>query len=165
MAECLDCGLCPNSIICLGCFAKSNHEGHRFKMIKANGGSCDCGDAQVWKPSGFCLNHTGAVEDVQIPEIRMDKFVQVWGELFRLMFDKNCPIKGDSKVAVALAKAYCDFLKELAGTGLYYCKLITGLFGSKITIVDSNTGHSKSLSIIDSILTCILKSDIAAQYV
>lgn len=43
----------------MDCFKNSNHQGHRYMAKKAGGGCCDCGDAEAWKPSGFCKNHTG----------------------------------------------------------------------------------------------------------
>lgn len=79
-------------------------------MIRANGGSCDCGDAQVWKKEGFCSDHSGCMGEVSIPETEKEKFLVVWRSLFSRLFAKECPVANNSKAATLLAKSYCEFL-------------------------------------------------------
>lgn len=63
--RCLDCDMPYNNsgqtpIICIKCFDKSNHDGHRLVMVKLtddNTGYCDCGDAEMLKQESFCPDH------------------------------------------------------------------------------------------------------------
>ena len=58
---CKQCGVCSNSIICLGCYEKSKekHIGHDITFKNLVGGCCDCGNPLAWKESGFCSEHKG----------------------------------------------------------------------------------------------------------
>ena len=57
---CLDCRTDATCIICEECFNNSNHVGHRVRYHRTSaGGICDCGDAEAWKPEGFCDQHCG----------------------------------------------------------------------------------------------------------
>ena len=52
----------PNfiSIMCSQCFEKSNHDGHKLKVVKKPDvacGTCDCGDIFAFNPQGFCQDH------------------------------------------------------------------------------------------------------------
>ena len=58
LVHCLDCQKASNSCICINCFLKGNHQGHRV-YIAHHSGTCDCGDPQMWSPSGFCPDHPG----------------------------------------------------------------------------------------------------------
>ena len=57
--RCLDCENDSTSIICSGCFEKSDHQGHQVMLKRNSAGLCDCGDPDAWKPSGFCKDHQG----------------------------------------------------------------------------------------------------------
>lgn len=61
----------PTCIICVECFQKSNHEGHRVRLQRGASGCCDCGDTTAWKSAGFCSDHQGYVDytDDQIDEL------------------------------------------------------------------------------------------------
>ena len=65
--NCRDCQVGDDTcVICNECFVAGNHEGHdtRFRVVQgAGGGTCDCGDPDAWKPSGFCTKH-GATHNV-----------------------------------------------------------------------------------------------------
>ena len=51
----MNCRLDTCASICLECFSGGDHEGHDTQMyVSASGGACDCGNASVWRPSGFC---------------------------------------------------------------------------------------------------------------
>jgi len=52
----------PTCIICLECFEKSDHEGHRIRLQRGAAGCCDCGDTTAWKEEGFCCDHKGYPE-------------------------------------------------------------------------------------------------------
>ena len=57
---CLDCRTDATCVICEECFNNSNHVGHRVRYHRTSaGGICDCGDAEAWKPEGFCDQHCG----------------------------------------------------------------------------------------------------------
>ncbi|EGG13786.1 hypothetical protein DFA_11547 [Cavenderia fasciculata] len=58
--RCKDCEITQTSCICLDCFKNGNHihEGHSFMPEQSNqGGCCDCGNSDSWKPEGFCSSH------------------------------------------------------------------------------------------------------------
>eukprot|EP01116_Phalansterium_solitarium_P009147 TRINITY_DN2317_c0_g2_i2.p1 TRINITY_DN2317_c0_g2~~TRINITY_DN2317_c0_g2_i2.p1 ORF type:complete len:421 (+),score=88.82 TRINITY_DN2317_c0_g2_i2:50-1312(+) len=63
IVSCKDCGADPTCAICMPCFLESDHAGHDYKMHRSSGGVCDCGDAQAWKPTGFCCKHSGLPDD------------------------------------------------------------------------------------------------------
>ena len=58
--ECLDCQKNANSCICVDCFLKGNHKGHRITISHCESGCCDCGDPIQWSRSGFCCDHSGS---------------------------------------------------------------------------------------------------------
>ncbi|EFA85262.1 hypothetical protein PPL_02262 [Heterostelium album PN500] len=58
--RCLDCSLNFTACVCEECFRKGNHleEGHHFTtQLTIQGATCDCGNPDLWKPSGFCCDH------------------------------------------------------------------------------------------------------------
>lgn len=52
----------PTCIICVDCYEKSNHEGHRVRLQRGAAGCCDCGDTTAWRANGFCTDHQGYKE-------------------------------------------------------------------------------------------------------
>jgi len=55
---CRTCQSDETCVLCHECFSNSNHEGHDVSFYHASaGGCCDCGDADAWRPSGFCHKH------------------------------------------------------------------------------------------------------------
>lgn len=65
--KCKTCERDPTCVVCVPCFRGGNHEGHDFAMIRTAGGCCDCGDAQAWRPEGFCKSHNGATSEHDDP--------------------------------------------------------------------------------------------------
>lgn len=65
--------------LCADCFKKGNHEGHDFNMFRSQaGGACDCGDPNVMKSPGFCLNHIPKPDYPQtIPPQKLLKMAQL----------------------------------------------------------------------------------------
>eukprot|EP00937_MAST-01D_sp_MAST-1D-sp2_P002793 g2793.t1 len=59
--NCRDCQVGDDTcVICNDCFVAGDHEGHdtRFRVVQGeSGGTCDCGDPDAWRPSGFCSRH------------------------------------------------------------------------------------------------------------
>ena len=55
--RCLDCEVDANSAVCVDCFRAADHEGHDYRIVHINGGCCDCGNPNAWRPSGFCPCH------------------------------------------------------------------------------------------------------------
>jgi hypothetical protein len=49
----------PTCIMCVPCFEKSDHTGHRTWLKTNISGCCDCGDPDGYKPEGFCSDHQG----------------------------------------------------------------------------------------------------------
>ena len=57
VALCETCGTTKDSMICIPCFNKGHHEGHKFSFLVSQKGTCDCGDESSWKKEGFCSDH------------------------------------------------------------------------------------------------------------
>ena len=57
--NCLDCQKTKNAGICVKCFLKGNHQGHRISISHPDSASCDCGNPNFWSRSGFCSDHPG----------------------------------------------------------------------------------------------------------
>nr|CCA19030.1 conserved hypothetical protein [Albugo laibachii Nc14] len=56
--NCKTCQADETCVICLHCYEHSDHQGHEIYFhTTLPGGICDCGDAEAWKPSGFCVSH------------------------------------------------------------------------------------------------------------
>lgn len=67
--RCRTCGISPCMSICSDCFQAGNHEGHDYNMFRSQaGGACDCGDASVMRPEGFCPRHGERRENKSDPE-------------------------------------------------------------------------------------------------
>lgn len=58
--RCFDCQESDGVILCKACFDRSDHTGHRVQRDTHNvDGTCDCGEADLLNPQGFCPDHTG----------------------------------------------------------------------------------------------------------
>ncbi|GFO41996.1 E3 ubiquitin-protein ligase ubr3-like [Plakobranchus ocellatus] len=67
--RCRTCGISPCMSICSDCFQAGNHEGHDYNMFRSHsGGACDCGDASVMRPEGFCSRHGNRSGSQAYPE-------------------------------------------------------------------------------------------------
>ncbi|CAH1791627.1 unnamed protein product [Owenia fusiformis] len=76
--SCRDCGADPTCVLCIQCFQKSVHKGHRYKMSTSGGGGyCDCGDTEAWKSDPFCDTHRA----VETPEERQDPIESLSADL------------------------------------------------------------------------------------
>jgi len=70
---CLECNTFshPNiyAVVCVDCFDKSNHKGHRLLRILQEeddrAANCDCGDNQFLKSEGFCSDHQSKPVNMQ----------------------------------------------------------------------------------------------------
>lgn len=61
MYKCFDCQKHRFACICEECFMEGDHRGHRIekKFVNYVNATCDCGNADIWKKSGFCPFHKG----------------------------------------------------------------------------------------------------------
>ncbi|KAK8847068.1 hypothetical protein M9Y10_019645 [Tritrichomonas musculus] len=85
-AGCFDCRLNENSCVCIPCFLAGKHDQHHSYLLgNSSAGNCDCGDPNLWKPSGNCPHHPGpdAHPDISqmTPENRK-KFITVFKSAF-----------------------------------------------------------------------------------
>ena len=55
--RCLDCEQDSTCAICVECFKAGDHRGHNYRLIRTDGGCCDCGNQHAWRESGFCARH------------------------------------------------------------------------------------------------------------
>ncbi|KAJ1630078.1 hypothetical protein T492DRAFT_840308 [Pavlovales sp. CCMP2436] len=55
--RCLDCEQDSTCAICVECFKAGDHRGHNYRLIRTDGGCCDCGNMHAWKCDGFCAKH------------------------------------------------------------------------------------------------------------
>ncbi|KAK1442504.1 E3 ubiquitin-protein ligase UBR1-like protein [Babesia gibsoni] len=56
--KCYECEADSTCAICLECYFRSNHEGHKCRLTRTSGGCCDCGDNSAWNPKGSCSKHS-----------------------------------------------------------------------------------------------------------
>lgn len=57
--NCKTCQTDETCVICFNCYENSDHAGHEIYFhTTLPGGMCDCGDAEAWKPTGFCTTHS-----------------------------------------------------------------------------------------------------------
>ncbi|KAG8835783.1 hypothetical protein FRC17_001177 [Serendipita sp. 399] len=61
--RCKDCAMDDSCIMCARCFYATEHTGHvvTFCISQQPGGSCDCGDPEVWRHPINCPHHSGTV--------------------------------------------------------------------------------------------------------
>lgn len=84
--RCRTCGISPCMSICSDCFQAGNHEGHDYNMFRSHsGGACDCGDASVMKPEGFCCRHGESNSSKAHPEAPADLMAMA-KEMMPLLF-------------------------------------------------------------------------------
>ncbi len=91
---CKECGVCPNSIICISCYEKSKEKHKNHKIIFKNlvGGCCDCGNPLAWEEKGFCSDHKGIFSnDKQIENYLKQCFKE--SEIKQINFELNKMIK------------------------------------------------------------------------
>ena len=57
--RCFDCEKDDNCVVCAACYFRSEHlhANHRVKLIRTQGGCCDCGDVSSWSSEGCCDLH------------------------------------------------------------------------------------------------------------
>lgn len=66
-AYCYHCRECESDrtcCVCVECFEEARHVGHDYRLVRAGGGMCDCGDDSAWARAGSCSKHGGAVRVV-----------------------------------------------------------------------------------------------------
>jgi hypothetical protein len=60
-------------VICFSCFLAGHHGTHRVREGYSRNGNCDCGDEQIWEPSGFCPHHRRASTNPDQDELTHDE--------------------------------------------------------------------------------------------
>jgi hypothetical protein len=60
--RCYDCTNHEAAVLCIRCFERGNHQGHRFNKIDSGGGNCDCGNPDAILECGFCVDHKGKAD-------------------------------------------------------------------------------------------------------
>ncbi|GFE54398.1 zinc finger protein protein, putative [Babesia ovis] len=88
--KCYDCESDSTCAICLECFFRSNHEGHRFRLTRTSGGCCDCGDNGSWALAGSCSRHNSplALEDEkQLLDLFNQEFISRLHDTFRQIIE------------------------------------------------------------------------------
>ncbi|TRY57802.1 hypothetical protein DNTS_027640, partial [Danionella cerebrum] len=114
--SCRDCAIDPTCVLCIGCFQKSVHKSHHYKMHTSSGGGfCDCGDIEAWKTGPCCSQHDPfSSVSMETDECSMDPGLQerarmlfqlllrytsemlVWEELSRLPEELKPKVEEDS---------------------------------------------------------------------
>ncbi|KAK8839121.1 hypothetical protein M9Y10_032593 [Tritrichomonas musculus] len=75
--NCLDCRKTKNACICVNCFLKGNHQGHRITISHPEAASCDCGNPSFWSSSGFCSDHPGPDPHPEQTQLSKDTRVKI----------------------------------------------------------------------------------------
>ncbi|KAJ1632832.1 putative zinc finger in N-recognin-domain-containing protein, partial [Pavlovales sp. CCMP2436] len=125
--HCRTCGMDPSCAICAECFGSSDHEGHDYWMFSSGGGCCDCGDAEAWRPEGFCRHHSGVETAASDAEVlaRLQPFTLACTEgvltgWARLMLDRRRTLADQTRAVQWLTElAACSLTwRRLAGIAL-----------------------------------------------
>jgi hypothetical protein len=69
-------------VLCIWCFERGNHQGHRFNKIDSGGGNCDCGNPDAILECGFCVDHKGKAEEMVIDEDEENYFRKYVVQIF-----------------------------------------------------------------------------------
>lgn len=67
--RCLDCEQDSTCAICVECFKAGDHRGHNYRLIRTDGGCCDCGNQHAWREGGFCSKHRVEEEEGASPQL------------------------------------------------------------------------------------------------
>lgn len=98
-ARCYDCQKADNSCICLECFKNSDHKHHKVSLCSVSYGTCDCGDQEMFKESGYCHFHTPITnQNFEIQNDHREKFTKVLKLIFEYIpfyssFESSSAIK------------------------------------------------------------------------
>ncbi|GAB1601060.1 E3 ubiquitin-protein ligase UBR3-like [Argonauta hians] len=128
--RCRTCGITPCMSLCSKCFQAGNHEGHDYNMFRSKaGGACDCGDASVMNPAGFCSRHLPGPNRYQLvpPREVMALPELVMPRLFiRLLYHlrEHAKVESTNQVLLAIqdADTYLSFLHSLCEMGAVMMK-------------------------------------------
>ncbi|ORM41444.1 E3 ubiquitin-protein ligase PRT6 [Babesia sp. Xinjiang] len=89
--KCYDCESDNTCAICLDCFFRSNHEGHRYRLTRTSGGCCDCGDNGSWDIRGSCYKHSSSLtleDERQLLNAFSEEFCSRLMELLRQIIEE-----------------------------------------------------------------------------
>ncbi|XP_052826304.1 E3 ubiquitin-protein ligase UBR3 [Octopus bimaculoides] len=128
--RCRTCGITPCMSLCSKCFQAGNHEGHDYNMFRSKaGGACDCGDASVMNPAGFCSRHLPGPNRYQLvpprevmalPELVMPRlFIRL---IYHLREFAKVEAADISQIAMQDADSYLTFLHSLCEMGAVMMK-------------------------------------------
>ena len=111
--HCLDCQKTIGSCICVKCFLKGNHQGHKIMIAHADIASCDCGDPAFWSPEGFCSDHPGPESNPELTQLQRDTRVKTIS-ISKAIFSKYINI---SQTNPTLFCTITDFLSKIVSIG------------------------------------------------
>jgi hypothetical protein len=114
-----------SAVLCVRCFERGNHQGHRFVKIESGGGNCDCGNPDAVLESGFCADHLGKADEMVIDEVEEASFKSIVTQVFIWVL-KLQQLKM-RKEAEALLTHLLDVLDRLNNESLYYNTLTNKL--------------------------------------
>jgi hypothetical protein len=60
-------------VICFESYLAGNHDSHQVRACYSRTSNCDCGDEQIWKPSGFCPHHPGSSANPDQDELNLNE--------------------------------------------------------------------------------------------
>eukprot|EP01091_Cochliopodium_minus_P012394 TRINITY_DN3740_c0_g1_i1.p1 TRINITY_DN3740_c0_g1~~TRINITY_DN3740_c0_g1_i1.p1 ORF type:complete len:1448 (-),score=432.40 TRINITY_DN3740_c0_g1_i1:485-4828(-) len=110
--HCKDCESDPSCAICEDCFEPEKHEGHDYRIVKAGGGCCDCGDDQAWNPEGFCKKHSGNIGELNLESILPKNVIESSQKVInRLLFWMVRNIK----LSILDVKEFVQYNSKLSG--------------------------------------------------
>ena len=145
---CRQCAKDPTCVLCDECFKNSNHDGHEvyFHRSTGAGGSCDCGDPEAWKESGFCHSHC-------LKESNINPLTVVPMELYRGLRAVFRGIMGFIISYVTSCTRGFDnwtnniYVQDLNAASSACAKLVLRLHNDDVHTYDDVTGALTSISI------------------
>ena len=132
--HCFTCSISTQSCICPECFLEGNHEGHDYCIRGNSSGNCDCGDSNLWKPSGFCKNHKGIAPDANPQDYLDEEFRNLILKLFTTAFEAVFFFarNQDEDQEGSKVKMILNFMKVFLKFGDGFRRLITIALTEKI---------------------------------
>ena len=116
MVHCKTCAMNSDAAVCLDCFLKGDHKGHKCVVVKGDGRECACGNSTFWKESGCCPEHCNKAEGKPVVELEPEKKAFMLSIMLKVLKSVLAKPK--------LVKVVGKWLTKFIGLGDRYLRLV-----------------------------------------
>ena len=120
MFHCKTCAMNSDAAVCLDCFLKGDHKGHKCAILKGDGRKCACGDSPFWKESGCCPEHRNKADGKPVVELEPEKKTFLSSIIVKVLNSVLAKPK--------LLKVVGKWLTKFIGLGDRYLRLVVSVF-------------------------------------